>query len=109
MTLGDIVLRDAQGNDVSPPTVPAWAAHITAGGQSVADFAGTAVTQLLAAPITLTVPQAVIDQANHALKDGSPVTAYTDGSMQVTMDSLAGMNNTAIEARFTAHVDAHGR
>ena len=108
MEFGNIALRDAQGGDVTPPTVPAWAAHITASGQPVADFAGTDVSQLLAEPVTLTVPQPVIDAANQALHDGSPVVAHAEGSMQVTMDSLAGMNNTAIEARFTAHVQSHG-
>ena len=112
LSFDDAALRDQSGADITPPRVPGWEAHFTLGGQPVADFSGTDVTSLLAAPLSFDLPAPAIAIANQAFADAAPLTGAATARLVVEMSdvpALAAAVGPHVQFHFSAHVEADAK
>jgi hypothetical protein len=108
----NVALRDQAGNDITPPRVPAWEAHLKVGDQPVADFSGDDLGSLLAAPQTFTAPPAVLDQAEQAFAAPAPLGGQATARLLVEMADLPTLGAALgphLEFHFVAHIEADAK
>src|SRR5262245_10611222 len=108
----DIALRDQTGANVTPPRVPSWQAHLTLQGEALADFGGTDVASLLAAPTSFDMPAGAITLANQAFAASAPLTGAGTAQLVVEMADVAALGAAAsphIQFHFKAHVTADAK
>jgi hypothetical protein len=95
LDLSNVALVDGSGENITPPTVPAWSAAITLDGTAIFDLSGKDVTSLLAGDTQVALAKdcvALLDKEYHSAQ---PVQAAGTASLSVAMSdlpSLAGKN-----------------
>jgi hypothetical protein len=108
----DIGLRDQNGANITPPRVPGWDAHLTLQDTALADFSGTDVAALLAAPTSFDMPGNTITLANQAFAASVPLTGAGTARLLVEMADVAALGAAAgphIQFHFKAHVTADAK
>jgi len=108
----DVALRDQTGANITPPRVPSWDAHLTLQTQALADFGGTDVASLLAAPTSFDMPGNTITIANQAFAASQPLTGAGTAQLIVEMADVAALGASAgprIQFHFKAHVSADAK
>jgi hypothetical protein len=91
LTLDSEALLDQSGADITPPRVPSWEAHFTVGGQAIADFSGTDLTSLLAAPLMFDLPPPAVDMANQAFASSTPLEGAATARLVVEMSDVLAL------------------
>jgi hypothetical protein len=112
LDLDDVALRDQNGANVTPPSVPGWEAHFAVDGQPVADFSGAGPSSLLAAPLSFELPDAALALANQDFAAATPLTGAATARLVVEMSDVLNLGTTAdphIAFHFRAHVGADAK